>query len=405
MTDITAAADLLPRSNIHSYSLGEELILFDELSKKLFRNNSTAALIWQGCSSGFSREEIIAALSQETNATAEQITNDVNGLISQWCAGGLLQTNSQSSLPGQPIDAAEHPVNIMGYNGPLTRLPSGSPEYRFRILDTYFRLKVPTKKELQLVTPILSHLAVPHENKGEVHLSIVYADGGYLLLHNERLVDWCAHIDGIGPMLHGNALVIAYEMTDCLMGLHAAAVYCNGKCILMPAPSGSGKSTLTAALVGSGFSHCADDLVLLTPAPVYMRPVPVAVGLKTGSWNLLASYHPDLALLPTHLRSDGKQVRYLVPSVNTIMPMESQPVPVDYILFSQFADNGNKAILTEISAAEGLCRLAAAGYEMHGEMAAGNIQQLVDWITDVPCYQMHFNQLDDAVSVIQKLIS
>ena len=74
-------------------------------------------------------------------------------------------------------------------------------------------------------------------------------------------------------------------------------------------------------------------------------------------------------------------------------------------MFSQFADNGNKAILTEISAAEGLCRLAAAGYEMHGEMAAGNIQQLVDWITDVPCYQMHFNQLDDAVSVIQKLIS
>lgn len=405
MTEMIAPTNLLPSRNIHSYPLGDELILFDELSKQLFRNSPTAAVIWQGCHAGFTREEIITILSQETSATAEQIANDVNDVISQWREIGLLHNNQTSSAVERQTVAVEQPVDIVDYSGPVPQLPSSSPEHRFRILDTCFRLKVPTKNELQLVTPMLCHSAMPHETKYDVHLSIVRKDGRYLLLHNKRLVDWCVHTNGICPMLHGNSLVIAYELSHCLIGLHAAAVYYQGKCILMPAPSGSGKSTLTAALVGSGFSHCADDLVLLTPAPVYMRPVPVAVGIKAGSWNLLAPYHPNLASLPTHLRSDGKHVRYLLPSVDTIVPMMSQPLPVDYIVFPQFANDGYKAVLDEISAAEGLCRLAEAGYEIQGEMTAGSVKQLVDWINNIPCYEMRFNQLGDAVSIILSLVS
>ncbi len=314
--------------------------------------------------------------------------------------------NSRHSSAGErQFVAAKQPEDIADCHGRLLQLSSSNPEYRFRILDTCFQLKVPTKNELRLVTPLLSHLSVPEETKYDVHLSIVCVDGRYLLLHDKKPVDWCAHTNGIVPMLHGNVVVIAYERSRCLIGLHAAAVYHREKCILIPAPSGSGKSTLTAALVGSGFSHCADDLVLLTQAPVCMRPVPIAVGLKAGSWNLLASYHPNLASLPTHLRSDGKHVRYLVPADNTIVPMASQPLPIDYIVFSQFVEDEDKAVLTEISAAEELCRLAEAGYEIQDEMTAESVEQLVDWITNIPCYAIRYNQLDDAVSFIQSLVS
>jgi hypothetical protein len=85
--------------------------------------------------------------------------------------------------------------------------------------------------------------------------------------------------------------------------------------------------------------------------------------------------------------------------------MASQPLPIDYIVFPQFLKDGNKALLAEISAAEGLCRLAEAGYEMQGEMTAESVKQLVAWITNVPCYEMRFNQLDDAVSVMLSLVS
>jgi Coenzyme PQQ synthesis protein D (PqqD) len=405
MSDYTAGADLLPHGNIHSFPLGDELILFDEPSKHLFRSNPTASLIWQGWRAGFSREEIIAILSQQTGATAEQIAADVNDVISQWHAVGFLNKNPKSPAAELQTPAVDQPVDIIDSSELVPQLPSHSPEYKFRILDTCFRLKVPTEKVLRLMVPMLSHLAVSYGTQYAVPLSIVRINDRYYLLHDKKIVDWCAHLNGIGPMLHGNAVVIAYENSHRLLGLHAAAVYYQGKCILMPAPSGSGKSTLTAALVGSGFSHCADDLVLLTPAPVYMRPVPVAVGLKTGSWNLLASYHPNLALLPTHLRSDGKQVRYLVPPADTGTTIPAHPLPIDYIVFPQFLNDGNKAVLAEIGSAEGLCRLTEAGYEMQDDMTADSVRQLVDWIKNVPCYSMHFNQLDDAVSVILSLLS
>jgi hypothetical protein len=206
-------------------------------------------------------------------------------------------------------------------------------------------------------------------------------------------------------MLHGHSLIIAYELSHCLFGLHAAAVFYQGKCVLMPALSGSGKSTLTAALVGSGAFLFADDIVLLTPAPVRMRPVPVVIGLKSGSWNVLAPYHPEIASLPIHLRADDKHVRYLAPSVDTMVPMASQPFPVDFIVIPKFVNDSNAAGLIKISPADGLCRLTEAGYDIRGEMTATCIKELIDWITHIPCYEMHFNQLDNAVSAIQKLVS
>ncbi len=402
---MNTSADYLINRNIHGFSLGNELILYDELTKQLLRNNPTAAVIWQGLNAGFSRQEIISIISKKTKVAVDQITHDMNNAISQWQSIGLLGSDRQPTARHSKTGTTKQPLDIIDYSKFVPQLPSDSPEFRFRILDTNFRLIVPTMNELRLVTPMLKHLSMTDETKYCAKLSIVHFDGRYLLLHDKKCVDWCADIFGISPMLHGSAVVIAYERAHSLIGVHAAAVTYRGKCILIPAPSGSGKSTLTAALLGSGFSHCADDLVLLTAAPIYMRPVPVAIGLKAGSWKILASYHPNIALLPTHSRSDGKQVRFLIPAPDKIVPMESQSLPIDYIVFPQFLNGGNGSVLNEISSAEGLCRLAEAGYEIQGEMTAENVKQLVDWIATIPCYGLRFSQLNDAVLKIKSLVA
>ncbi len=401
----SASTDLIPSSHIHSYPLGDDLLLFNELTKQLFRTNPTASVIWDGFRAGLSLNEIIATLSDATGVTIEQVKNDVNHIISHWIEVGLLHDSRGSLVHERQSAVADQPLDDVDYDGPVPQLPAVNHEYKFRILDTCFQLSVPTEKELHLVIPMLSHLSVPFDTAADEHLYIVYTDERYVLLHNKNVVDWCANLSGIAPMLHGNSLLIAYEMSYCLFGLHAAAVFYHGKCVLMPALSGSGKSTLTAALVGSGASFCADDLVLLTPAPVRMRPVPVVIGLKKGSWDLLAPYHLNVASLSTHLRSDDKYVRYFAPPVDAMVPMTSQPFPIDVIVFPKFVDGDDTAVLTKISAADGLCQLTDAGYEVRGEMTAPCVKQLVDWITDIPCYEMHFNQLDKAVSTIQTLVS
>jgi hypothetical protein len=395
----------MPSSHIHSFPLGDELLLFDEVTKQLYRTNPTATVIWNGCRAGLPLKEIIAVLSDATGVAIEQVANDVNHIISRWIDMGLLHDSRGPLLKAQQSAVVDQPLDDVDYDGPVPQLPPVRHEYKFRILDTCFQLSVPTENELHLVNPLLNHLSVPYESAADEHLYIVYVDDRYVLLHNKKLVDWCLHISGIAPMLHGNSLLIAYKLSQCLFGLHAAAVFYQGKCVLMPALSGSGKSTLTAALVGSGAFFCADDLVLLTPAPVRMRPVPVVIGLKSGSWDLLAPFHPNIASLPTHLRSDDKHVRYFAPPVDAMVPMTSQPFPIDYIVFPKFVDSGDVAVVTEISAADGLCQLTDAGYDIRGEMTATCIKQLVDWITEVPCYEMHFNQLDKAISAIRTLVT
>jgi Coenzyme PQQ synthesis protein D (PqqD) len=403
--DHSISTNFMPGSHINSYPMEDELLLFDEQTKQMLRMNPTATAIWKGCRAGLPLKEITAALSDATGVAIEQIAYDVNHIISHWLEMGLLHDSREPLLRRKQSVVAEEPLDAVDYDGPVPQLPPVRHEYKFRILDTCFQLSVPIENELHLVTPLLAHLSVPYETVTDQHLHIVRADDRYVLMHNKKVINWCFHISGIAPMLYGHSLLIAYELSHCLFGLHAAAVFWQGKCVLMPALSGSGKSTLTAALVGSGASLCADDLVLLTPAPVRMRPVPVVIGLKNGSWDLLASYHPNIASLPIHLRSDEKYIRYLVPPADALVPMTSQPFPIDLILFPKFVDGGDAAVLTEISAADGLCQLTDAGYDVRGEMTAPCVNQLVDWITHIPCYEMQFNQLDKAVYAIQTLVS
>ena len=61
----------------------------------------------------------------------------------------------------------------------------------------------------------------------------------------------------------------------------------------MPADSGSGKSTLTAALVHAGLRYFSDDVVPLDHG-LRIRPMPLGISLKEGSWPVLAARYPEL---------------------------------------------------------------------------------------------------------------
>ncbi len=249
--------------------------------------------------------------------------------------------------------------------------------------------------------PLYAHLPAPSQAPCEAKFDIIRKKKKFFLIYNGHLLDWCDNLAGIAPMVHGNSLLVAYELSRCLFGLHAAAVGYNNQSILMPAISGRGKSTLTAALVGSGFQYCADDLVVLTSAPIRMRPVPVAIGLKSGSWPLLSTYYAHIASLRTHTRIDGKHIRYLVPSTQSLCLSGVLPFAVNYIVFPQYESNLQGSVLTQISPADGLCRLTTAGYDLRGSLTAEVVDLMVEWISGIPCYELRFCELDHAVSVLK----
>ena len=392
---------LQPRKDVHEYPLNDELVLFVEESGRLYHANATAALIWHGIRAGLKHQDIVALLIEAFNISKKKITLDLDKILSQWRSKGLLDSGPL------PFEAFNHSTDdhlpSAEYTGTIPPPNQKSIETYYRILDSRIALRLPGTEEAQLVHPIIAHLKTPKLTKCNLKSEVRPSTDRYVLLRDGSPIDWCDDDRGLAPLVHANTLVLAYELSNCLAGIHAAAVRWKNRCILMPALSGSGKSTLTGALVSNGFQYCSDDLVLLTQKPVKVRPATVSIGLKSGSWDLLSKYHPMLASLPTHIRNDGRSIRYLPPPTNVLTNNQNTMLTISQIVFPSYQSD-SKATIRPISQAEGLCRITEAGYDVHGGLSVARVKQLVDWIVKIPCYEFHYSNLGKAVDALKSLL-
>jgi hypothetical protein len=389
-----------PSQHIHAFVLDEETLLFDSRTRRIFRLNTTASAIWQGIVSGLSTPEIASVLSQQTKSRPEYIAAEISRLVAEWQQCGFFKARESNVFDWQPPDDQMETKILLKEGETVQDNHASCPTLTFKIIDTTFALKVPTQDTLTLVEPLLKHLLIPRLNSYLVQLAVVKTNLRYLLLQNGAPVDWCASSEGIAPMVHANALISAYDRaTDYVIGVHAAAMAVKGLNIVLPALSGSGKSTLTAALAGAGHQYLADDLVLLTERPVCMRPVPVAIGLKAGSWPVLESRLPQVSDLTTHQRADNKLVRYFVPPSDDLSDLDFQPMPVHAFIFPRYEKNEDP-VLQGIGRCEALYRIAEAGYDTRNGLTIDIVEQLVDWISLTPCFELHYDNLDQAVKIL-----
>lgn len=187
--------------------------------------------------------------------------------------------------------------------------------------------------------------------------------------------------------------------------LHAAAVATPRGAIIMPALSGSGKSTLTAWLLAQGWRYGGDDIVGIARAQapdesLRLLPLPTALGIKHGSWPLLAEDFPELPAL-TVVRYDDKQVRYLpVPLADHIPTDAAGRRPVAIICPQYAADAA--CSLTRMSEAEALGLILAAGSGAGAAIDLDGFATLIDLIRSVPCHRLVYDSLEEAGRMLDR---
>jgi len=250
------------------------------------------------------------------------------------------------------------------------------------------------------VDRLFAHLSSGESFLPEVLLEVINDGNQWLLVHEGRVVDRCATAAGVVPMLHSSVLLMAYSSSDCMAGLHAAAVTRGDHCIIMPATSGSGKSTLTAVLLSEGFGYCADDLTLLTHEPIRIRPVPTCLGLKAGSWSVLDDVFPQIRRLPIHVRADGKHVRYLPPPTTD----RGRAYEACAIVFPTWCPGQRPVEMRRIKTGEGLSRLTASGYDLRSRINREIVECLIRWISGLPCFELRYDIPADAAAIISGLM-
>jgi Coenzyme PQQ synthesis protein D (PqqD) len=384
-------------SGVIDYELDDETVLFIEDSGELVRLNTTASLVWRGLQSGVPSRDIVDVLVQASGARHNDVQRDVEGLILGLQRIGALVPSFRNAafrtalLSPSASHAVCHPKRVFAH--------ANSHERCYRVLDFRFRIKTPSNF-LDLEThQLLARFAAHNDPRSSVALEVIQERDHWLLLCEGELVDRTATQAGVVPMLHANILMMAYANSDGMAVVHAAAVTRRGRCVLLPAVSGNGKSTLTAALVSSGFDYFSDDLVMLTREPVQIRAVPTCVGLKSGSWKAVDHLFPQLSQLTVYHRNDNKEIKYLSLPTTGVDALSAAHA----IVFPTWMPD---TILEfrKIGSADALARLTSAGYDLPKRLNRDIVECLIRWIGGLPCFELRYCRLDDAIQSISTLI-
>ena len=389
-------------SEVTSYDVDDGTVLFIEQTRELLRLNPTAALVWRGYRAGLSFQEMIEALVRVTGASAAAVERDVAALIKELEDIGALQRRHGLITPASPRKQSSPTANLpvhRRYRRSHSR-DSQATAHSYQLVDFQFRLRRLDPPIGRDADRLFAHLRVSDSDAPATVVEVVEDRDEWLLLYDGNPVDRCANSAAIVPMLHANVLLTAYRTSDCMAALHASAVIRNDRCVLMPGTSGSGKTTLTAALLANGFGYCSDDLVLLTSEPIRIRPVPTCLGLKSGSWNIVSSLFPEIHQLPTHVRPDGKQIRYLSPK-HSIEIWNSYRA--DFLVFPVWS-SGHASEIRRIGSGEALERLTASGYDLPNRINSDVVARLLRWVSELRCFELRYDSIEDAVRTVSDLM-
>jgi hypothetical protein len=249
----------------------------------------------------------------------------------------------------------------------------------------------------ELLRPPLEQLI--RESAGQVDLTIDLRsdDEGWTVLGDGMVFGHCSRASELVPMVKSRLMHRLLDGARHAIAFHASAVAGrNGRCVLLPGLAGSGKTTLCAALVHSGFEFISDDLVLLEQGSGALLGAPFPFALKEGSWPILRRMFPEIDALPVHLRTDRKEVKYLIPPI--IAPV-GDAYPAGWIVFLRYSPNSTVE-LRKLDQAMVLNRLVAESYAPSSRLGTDQFSLLANCVRTASCYELSFATLDDALPVI-----
>ena len=380
-------------------------VLFDAIGQKLYGVNATAAFIWSCIEEELPPEDTIDRMAELLGVSRDDAEDYTDEIVGRWRELGLigdptgairrlLAERSPEAAPPRAQRRARAPSDAARKHAAATR--------HFRLLDMRFCVRFGSEALLRQVEPFLAPLtAAP--SKAERVLGIRIGRGGIALDVDGVERDRCLDGSEVVPMLKANLVPLALERSRDFCALHAAAVGRNGACVLMPGAAGRGKSTMAAALVANRLELLSDDTVVLARDRLEARALPLAIGVKTGSWELLARYFPALDAETIHHRPDGKLVRYLLPPPGSMSRDPDARHAVRAIVFLQRTPGGG-AELGPISATHALASLSKDFLRLGARLDRPGVERFVRWIAGIECFELRYATLEAGASLILSLL-
>lgn len=177
--------------------------------------------------------------------------------------------------------------------------------------------------------------------------------------------------------------------------LHSSAVERAGVAVLLPGTQDAGKTTTAAGLARDGFRYLTDEVVVLDPTSLVVRPFAKPLSVDPGSWDVLADLRPagDDAF---------SSVQWQVPAhafgQDAVAPA-SQP---GLVIFPRY-EAGAATALAPVTPAEALMELASHCLNLFDHGPRG-LAALAGVVTRCRSYRLTVGSLGEACTQIRALL-
>lgn len=356
-------------SGIIDAPVADGLLLGRRLGQQIFVLNHSGRLLWEALRRGCAESDLAGVLIEAFGIEAERAHADVAHTLTAWRDAGLLcAAQAEAGLAG-----------LLGGMPVRLSFTDGEVEACFR----------------DVFAGSLDRATERVEARHGFEATVTGTAGKLVLAEAGMAPVDAGSLDRALEQVEAALRTAVYRATDWDLALHAAAVGLGDKAVLLPGQSGCGKSTLAAALLLRGHSHLTDDLALLS-GEAEVRPLPLPVVLKAGSWPALPALARQLVHRPAHLRG-GQKVR-------TWLPPEAQigrrSFPVRLIAQPHYRPGAPLGV-TAMDPLEAVATLIAAPLRIGRPLQPDGLARLARWLESCPAVRLVYGDGDAAARWIE----
>jgi HprK-related kinase A len=182
--------------------------------------------------------------------------------------------------------------------------------------------------------------------------------------------------------------------------MHAAVVAQGDRALLLPGEPGAGKSTLCASLaLIERWRLLSDELAILDPADVQLRPHPRPIGVKNRSIDIVADF-PGAVVGPRYHDTRKGMVAHVACPADSAADA-ARRATVAWVVFPRF-DASASPLLEEIPRAEAFAAIAEQSFNKDA-MGEQGFAAVCRMLTPARCYRMVYRSTDEGLDMVRRI--
>lgn len=354
---------LRPAATAHAYRVGNDFVLFDELSQNVFAQNDSSASLWRAiCSEG---SIVAAARALAPEGHYETVLGYARTAAHEWLRAGLL-------LPE------------------LT----ASPEETISLCwsDTCVAVHLSGDLDRQALRDVFA----PFISDASPTSSIQVTEFGALIFISDAESACARAPHEWVPEVKARLTSRLVESREPGFFAHAALFSRDGAGVLVCGEPGAGKTTLSVSMALAGFAYHSDDVVRIGDDGA-MQGAPFAPAIKEGSWPLLQEMEAAIPASAEYLRSDGQTVRYLLLPASSHERVRAETI----LLVARGADGPPR--IEPVAPLEALTTILGSAYSARRAISTPALASLIQSIEKARIGRLCFSDWRDGRRLIDEL--